>query len=159
MKKLHKLILKAVELGYTVEDGVIYFNEEEVKLFPDSKNRLRFFIENNKPTFIPVHKFVAYKKYGDRAFENGIMIRHLDNNHLNNADDNIALGTAYDNAMDIPAEQRRINAGNQSRKYDHGEILEFYNITRSYKQTMEKFGISSKGTLNYILKRSLAKLA
>lgn len=33
------------------------------------------------------------------------------------------------------------------------EIIEFHKQVRSYKETMKKFGISSGGTLYYILKK------
>ena len=52
--------------------------------------------------------------------------------------------------LDIPKEQRIINAGH--RKYPYEEIKTFHSKTKSYKMTMKKFQISSKGTLNNILK-------
>jgi len=52
------------------------------------------------------HRLGAVQKYnaGDEMFVPGIMVRHLDNNKLNNRLDNLALGTALDNARDIPYE-------------------------------------------------------
>jgi integrase len=40
-----------------------------------------------------------------------------------------------------------------SSKYDHVPIQEYYNSGHSKKQTMEHFGISSTGTLDYLLKK------
>lgn len=50
-----------------------------------------------------------------------------------------------------------VNASSYMSKYkekDVKEIREYHNKTKSYKKTMEKFGISSKGTLFFILNQS-----
>ena len=51
--------------------------------------------------------------------------------------------------MDIPKQKRIDNASN--RKYDYEAVRSYYQETKSYKDTMKLFGITSKGTLNYIL--------
>ena len=56
--------------------------------------------------------------------------------------------------MDKPKEDRlmySLNATDKWRKYNASEVKEFYNICKSYKKTMEKFNMSSKGTLHFIL--------
>lgn len=42
------------------------------------------------------------------------------------------------------------------KKHDHEAIIEYYNskMFPSYKDIMEKFNISSKGTLHFILKKN-----
>lgn len=60
------------------------------------------FIYNNKTYHCPVHRIQAYIKYGVLLYEKGIMVRHLNNNKLDNSWINIAIGTAYDNYHDIP---------------------------------------------------------
>lgn len=148
----------AYEKGYRVRDGIVYGLKNNIRK-PDicRKGYYRFTFpmgsrkDNTRKMYcVWVHRLVAYQKYGDQIFEEGIEVRHLDGNSLNNLDGNIEIGTHSDNMMDIPQEQRRINAGNQSRIYPHKEVLDYYNQTRSYKKTMEKFGIKSKGTINYI---------
>lgn len=52
---------------------------------------------------IPVHKAVAFLKFGEQAF-GGVLchVRHLDGDKLNNASSNIALGTPLQNKHDTP---------------------------------------------------------
>ena len=114
-----------------------------------------FNIKNNenKTCRILVHRLQAYQKFGDEIFKEGVVVRHLDNNSLNNSFDNIAIGTQLDNILDRPSEERLNHAkyaSSFSQKYNHKEIYNFYMQTKSYKLTMEKFNISSKGVINYI---------
>ncbi len=147
----NELLIESFNKGYRIVDGVIYN--------PDGKI-LKGYVDRGYRRFSPVrtmhvkvHRLVAYQKFGAALFEEGIEVRHLDNNKLNNSEDNIALGTHQQNMMDIPPEQRRINAGNQVRKYDYKAIREYYSQNRSYKDTMQKFNIESKGALHYILNK------
>lgn len=59
------------------------------------------------PYHCQVHRLQSYIKYRELMYKKGIMVRHLNGNKLDNSWDNIAIGTAYDNAQDIPLEQRR----------------------------------------------------
>ena len=61
--------------------------------YPD----IRFSIDG-KQTAIPVHRLVANAFLGDRP--DGMQIRHLDGNKLNNHLDNLCYGTAHENAQD-----------------------------------------------------------
>lgn len=86
-----------------------------------------------------------------------MVIRHLNGNSFDNTFNNIGIGTPHDNSMDIPKEVRQrsaIYASKAAIKYPIElvqEIKEFYNQCKSYKQTMEKYNIFSKGTLWHIL--------
>jgi len=103
------------------------------------------------------HRLQAYQKYGEKIYEPGTVVRHLDGDSKNNHVDNIGIGTHSDNMMDMPKEVRIAKAKHASsfvKKHDHAEVLEFYYKTRSYKATMDRFNISSKGTLNFIIKQS-----
>ena len=54
----------------------------------------------------------------------------------------------------MPKEDRlkyALNATKHVRKYDKQEVRDYYNSCKSYAKTMEKFNISSKGTLHFIL--------
>ena len=69
-------------------------------------------------------------------------------------DDNIEIGTFSDNMFDIPKEKRIERSRKSNVKYKNEElknILSFYSESKSYKKTMIKFNISSKGTLWHIL--------
>lgn len=86
-----------------------------------------------------------------------LVIRHLNGDSFDNSFNNIGIGTYHDNTMDIPRDirlQLAINASKKAIKYPLNivnEIKEFYNNCKSYKETMEKYNISSKGTLWHIL--------
>lgn len=47
-----------------------------------------------------VHKLQAYQKFGEAVFENGIVVRHMNDESLDNSNINIEIGTQLDNAMD-----------------------------------------------------------
>lgn len=152
---LKKALLKAYQKGYRVKDGIAYNPKgESLSGTLDSSGYIMFSPTKFDKVFI--HRLVAYQKYGDRIFEDGIQVRHKDNNKLNNFEDNILIGNQSQNMMDIPKQQRRINASKQGKKHPHDEIIDFYNESRSYQQTMQQFELSSKGTLYYILKKSMA---
>lgn len=66
-------------------------------VLPPNKKR-----KKRKPVVrtIPVHRFIAWCKFGDDIFTPGIVVRHMDGNHLNNRPDNLELGTHSDNYYD-----------------------------------------------------------
>ena len=117
----------------------------------------RFGIRYGKQTInISVHRFVAFQKYGEIVF-NSDCVRHLGGDAKNNSFDNIEIGTHQENSLDIPKEVRVATAKYASSfipVYDDEtvkSIKQHHSQTKSYKMTMEKFGISSKATLHNIL--------
>jgi len=107
-----------------------------------------------------IHRIQAFKKFGNKLYVDGIMVRHLDNNKLNNSWDNIGIGNAKDNYNDLPKEnikERQILATNASKKYSDSlvkEIKSFYkNNNNNQTAAMKKYNISSTGTLWYILNK------
>ena len=112
---------------------------------------------NKKGVPFYFHRFVAYTKFGDKIYKKGIEVRHLDGNKENNCFDNIAIGTKTDNMLDIPKEkrlERALKATEAMKVYSDDlvkEIKAFRDKGATYKQIMDKFGISSKGTLYFIL--------
>lgn len=152
----------ASEKGYFVtKEGDVYFNGRKRLLrYNDNKSKIKYYVFNarinGKSTVIKVHRLQAYQKYGDEIFNDEIVVRHIDGNSLNNNYDNIAIGSNHDNRMDIPKNIRikmAINASNYMKKYNHEDIYNYYCENKSYKKTMEKFNIASKGTLNFIIKK------
>jgi hypothetical protein len=152
-------ILYAIELGYNVDEfGNVSYKGKKLKLMTMKDNYLFFNIKMySESKRIKVHRLVAYQKFGKKIFENGIVVRHLDGNPQNNVWSNIEIGTHSDNMMDIPAEIRKkkaIHAASFLKKYNDAEVYNWYiNNGTSYKNTMLKFNISSKGTLSYILNK------
>jgi len=58
-----------------------------------------------KPVSVSLHRFQAYLKFGDKIFEKGIQVRHLNNVKSDNSWDNLELGTPsqnfYDNSPEV----------------------------------------------------------
>ena len=153
----------AKEKGYYItDDGTAYSVNKKLKLMIKSKHdKCQYYyfnikIDGNKNTKIEVHRLQAYQKFGDKMFEDGIVVRHLDGNSLNNSYSNIEIGTYKDNSLDIPKDKRMelaVYASNFMKKHNHEDIYQYYCETKSYKKTMLKFDLTSKGTLNFIIKK------
>jgi len=149
----------AHQKGYRMsDDGTFYSNRGNEIKYVCNKGYKRTTIKvNGKNKLLFAHRLQAYQKYGMELYKEGIMVRHLDGNKTNNSIDNITLGTARDNMMDVPSELRKSRASKAARqtiKYNRDEVIKYYeDCGRSRKKTMEHFGISSSGTLHYILKK------
>jgi len=144
--------------GYFVcEKGELY-NPQNKKIGKLSNRGYIYFTLkiNNRKTNIFSHRLQAYQKYGDNLFQKGIEVRHKNNIKTDNSWNNILVGTHSENMMDIPKQlriKRAIHASSFLRKHNNDEIKKFHKKYKSYKKTMEKFNISSKGTLHYILSK------
>jgi len=107
-----ELITKlSVDKGYSVDKDGKVFNKDgqEISIGKSKKGYLSFNIRVEKgsnPTRSFVHRLQAYQKFGDKIFETGIVVRHL-------------------------------------------------NGISTFSEIMAKHGISSKGTISFILKKSL----
>ena len=158
MNKNKQALLKAFELGYRVSKcgKNLYnpFNELRQRCITNKGYQIFKIRLNGITRAVDWHRLQAYQKYGEKLFEEGILVRHKNHVKTDCSWDNILIGTAKDNTADNPRENTLkyvLNATDKWRKYNATEVKEFYNICRSYKQTMEKFSISSKGTLHFIL--------
>ena len=162
ISKKKRNVVIAFERGFRVEkDGsVIGIKGKPLKLnkigglYPYSFFSMRY---KGERIVIPVHILCAYQKYGEAALRCEC-VRHLDGNSLNNSHENIAIGTLSENKMDIPNEIRKKTATIASHsfimKWDGNDVIrikDYYNKCHSYKETMNEFGILSKGSLHYIL--------
>jgi hypothetical protein len=106
MSKSIENLLVAYKKGYRYVNGdVVSSTGKVLSVHTPSKGRpyKRFTIYNGGPVSIDVHRLSAYQKFGDQMLEDGIEVRHLDGDPLNNEPDNLAIGTASENAHDIPA--------------------------------------------------------
>lgn len=151
----------AYQKGYMVDNnGGLVSKTKQVKL-KLSSGYFYFSIRIDKSTRnVAVHRLQAYQKYGEKLFDDCIEVRHLNGIRTDNSWDNIAIGTHSENMMDIPEHIRLANAIYASsfmKKHNHKDIIQWYiNNGKSYKKTMQKFNISSKGTLHFILNKSMA---
>ncbi len=156
-------IVLAYNKGYKVIDGEVFYRGRKLKPYI-SKNSgicyLGFCIKlNKKPATVPVHRLVAYQKFGPTIFLHGLHVRHLDGNSMNNLDYNIGVGTASENSMDrVEGDRIRvaIYASSHIKKHDHESIIKMHRDGLSYKKIMEITGIKSKGTMSFIIKKSIA---
>ena len=158
MTRQEALVL-AVEKGYTIDkDGNVSYKGKYRRLTLDDKGYYKFTVNAGEGyrMCVMVHRLQAYYKFGDDIFKPGIVVRHLNGISTDNTYDNIEIGTHSDNMMDKPKDVRlkqAIYASSFATKHNNvQEIKDFYNDCKSYKKTMERFDIKSKGTLHNILK-------
>lgn len=103
----------AYKKGYRVSDcgTTVSYKGKERKLQIKtvySKEYYRFSIRvGYKSTNILVHRLQAYQKYKGKAFKEGIVVRHKDDNSRNNSRKNIVIGTQYQNIQDKYRNQKR----------------------------------------------------
>jgi hypothetical protein len=160
MNESQLALITAYQKGYRVKDGCVFGiqKKQPLKLQTSCAGYLHFNIKLGKKSInVFLHRLVAYEKYKDELFNPGIVVRHLNGNQKDNSFGNICIGTNQQNAMDRKPEDRlqhAINASRSIRKFTN-EQIEFIKQEHAsgmgYKALMEKFKISSKGTLHYIL--------
>lgn len=110
-------IIEAVSRGYSISiDGVLSGPKGVLSVRKYGKQRYPTFSTNwDKRVFgVPVHHFAAYYFYGAKAFEKGLVIRHLNGNTNDVSRDNIQLGSHSENNLDKPKDVR-IRAAKQAR--------------------------------------------
>ena len=159
----HNEIL-AKKRGYRVDRYGYAYDKNNREVGRKNNRGYRYFAfkdENNKVIKVYIHRMQAYQMYGKRIYQDGIQVRHLDGNSLNNSRKNIAIGTALDNHYDKPykkrveARERFFNAARAFHIKYNDRTLEKIKKRREegakYKDIMKEFGISSKGTLSYII--------
>lgn len=150
---------KAFEKGYRINNkGEVIGLKGQVVGFTQTNGYPTFKVRDvdNKNLNVSSHRLQAYQKYGDKIYDDGIVVRHLDGDKHNNTKDNIAIGSYSENYMDQPENVRASRAKHAAsflKKYDNEEIKKFHSEHGSYAKTMERFNISSKGTLHHILKK------
>lgn len=161
-----RALLYAVCLGYKIDVEGNVTSHLGKKLKPQLKEcsgvkyykfSVRF---ENKTRYVKYHRFQAYNKFTDEIFTEGLQVRHLDGNSLNNSADNIILGTHQDNQDDISAEKRKARAiyvSSFNRKFTDAETELIFqdrfvnNFT--YKKLCKKYN-TSNSTLHFILNKS-----
>ena len=157
-----EIVKIAYKKGYRINDEglLLSYRGNVLKCRTNTNGYLDSNIKINGKLFhLQPHQLAAYQKFGDLIFQNDC-VRHLDGNKQNNKLVNIEIGSHSDNAMDIP-KHIRIERSKKALHFKFGnvdEIRDFYKICNSYKETMQRFDINSKGTLHYILNSRKYKL-
>ncbi len=153
--------IEAYKKGYRVTESgsVVGLNVDKLSLYLKKNGYYSFSYRNSNgdSTCVNVHRLQAFQKYGMLLFDDGIVTRHKNGINIDNSFDNILIGTSSENQMDIPEQIRKsraLHASSFIRKHNKIVVRKYHaDNGRSYKKTMERFGISSKGTLNYILNK------
>lgn len=103
----------AYKKGYRVSDcgSIVTYQGRERKLQVkkvSDKEYYRFTIKvDNRTINVLVHRLQAFQKYGRKTFKEKIVVRHKDDNSLNNSKENILLGTQSDNMKERYRNARR----------------------------------------------------
>ena len=148
--------IEAFNKGYRInKDGVVkHLNKIVVGSMQNGYKQFGYRDSEHKNKHCKFHRLQAYQKFGDKIYEEGMVVRHLDGNPLNNTWDNIEIGTDYNNHMDIPSDVRMniaIKATKAIIRWDYKTIRAMHDSGMSYSQIMKETGITSKGTLSYII--------
>lgn len=161
--KNNEAILIAFNKGYSYDElGNIYGPKGNLKILNIRKDGYKTFSVRCERCMkcIKVHRFIAYNKYKNELFKEGIIVRHLDGDPLNNSYNNILIGTHSDNAMDISKYIRQTRAKYANRKYSDefiDELRSEYALGSTYKILKQKYNIP-KATLSYYLSKTAKKL-
>ncbi len=153
MSKLHDIIRKLSADGWGVTDcghlvkPDLTLRDTPVKYAKGSRpDYLKFNVKHEGCSYpVLLHKLAAYQKYGEAAFEEGIVVRHLDNNSLNNELDNIAIGSQSDNMMDRPVEERKrhaLHAWDGRRHFTDEQIKMIRSSSQSGKSLARDLGVA-----------------
>ena len=164
LSKKNTWLLRACEKGFKIDSNGTILNKygKTIKGQVD-RNYMHFcFRDKDGNKNITVHRLQAYQKFGDKIFEKGIQVRHLNGNSLDNSWDNIEIGTISDNAFDKSEETRKRVAIIASRKQQNSirsyeeRCLIYDDLIKglSLSKIMKKHNISSKGALSYMKNKS-----
>lgn len=162
MKESHKKLKEVYNKGYYVNsDGeVIAPSGKARKLTLKKENGgcgdyYRFNVKINGMSYpIPVHRLVAYQKFGDKMF-NEDTVRHLDGNSKNNSFDNIVIGSYSDNSFDRDEQDRKEHSMKgvmKLRKFSDDEVRYIRNSKSKQSDLCKQFGVV-KGTIRGIRNR------
>lgn len=156
-------ILEAIRQGYTVDlDGNAFSPKKVCIGYPTGHfgyKHISISVQG-KITAVKVHRLQAYQKYGEAMFAPGIVVRHLNGNHLDNSWDNIAIGTVRDNVLDMSKEeriQRASHGGRATRKltWEQVENIRKDRLTGDSMKTIGKrYGVSAQTVLKILHERS-----
>lgn len=151
----------AHERGYHVDDEGRLWSPygTELSARPSHDGYIRFsFRETPRSPSRPVyaHQLAALQKFGAAALAEGTVVRHRDDNPVNNRPDNIEIGTVLDNNMDkAPAARASVAriAASSRRKLTDAQALKLradHRAGRSAGVMADELGIA-KSTASYII--------
>jgi len=135
--KLQKVIIYAKNKGMRVEpDGtIIGMKNKPIKGTIDHRGYIKVCVKFHKKDIpVYIHRLQAYQKFGDKIFEDGMQVRHLNGDSQDNSWSNIAIGTMQQNHMDKKP-MTRLNAARKAalaqRKYTNNQVEEIRSRKKS----------------------------
>lgn len=136
----NQLIIKSYEAGFraTSEGNIISHKGKRVGS-DRGDGRISFASikdDNGIRRMLLAHRFIAYQLYGDKIFEKGIIVRHLNDNPSDNRFENIAIGTRKDNARD--GKRNGVVYGGWQLKKEYGNIYRYYK-KYGWNKTLRRF--------------------
>jgi len=162
LSKTNLATIFACKKGYKILNGKVFTPKgKELKLADNYKGYPKIAIRLNKKSYtVPIHKIVAYQKFGNAMFDKGVQVRHLNGNKWDFSFDNIEIGTQSDNRQDIPAEKRKeigykVNFERRKlSKEQADEIRKTYLFPNGKRKSMLKiaieYGVSRSAIKNLI---------
>ncbi len=147
MSVTNNALKHAHKVGYRVtREGKVLYKNKPRKLDYNRYGyaRVRVRDERGKVVNIPIHRLLAYQKFGECIFDDGVCVRHLDGDPSNNVWDNIETGTQSDNMLDRDPDERMAHAIKASSHIMQPVLaggIEF----PSYLSAARHFGISDNG--------------
>ena len=161
MERKLKLVLEwMVERGWDVDaEGVVTNPKGEIRKGSLTGGYLKVGVripELNVSSYaVKIHKFQAYRKFGDTVFQEGVVVRHLNGDPQDNSSDNIALGTQSQNMMDRSEESRKAHSRNRMPVTEETKRMlveeresgkSFYEIAKAYGMPLQTVKDNAKGT-------------
>lgn len=113
MNKRNRAIITAAEKGYiATKKGDVIGPRGEILKDQYDRDGYRYFNikECGVYSHVRIHRFIAFMLFGERVFEKGVQVRHLDGNKTNCTPENLALGSQSENMMDKPEAVRLMQA-------------------------------------------------
>lgn len=151
--------------GYRVTNNGEVVNQNKNKIIKTSiwkkgNNNLykRFSYKGYK---VLVYHLAAYQKFQNEWLFGELLVRHLNDNFLDDSLNNIVLGTKRDNTMDIPIEKRKRNlskAHEAARLFTKEQVLDIRKnkFNKSYTELAKEYNCY-KLTIKNIIKRKTYK--
>ena len=109
---------------------------------------------------VMVHRMQAYQLYGDEAFFEGMVVRHLNGNSLDNSAANIAIGTHSENMLDRDPEARKahaLTAARVNRKLTFDQVRRLKEDRQkglTYAKLGAKYGVSATTAFDIVKGKS-----
>jgi hypothetical protein len=149
----------AYEKGYRAINGKAFNPKgKEIKLSDNYKGYPKINVYINRKCFtVPIHKLVAYEKFGHAMFGKGIQVRHLNGNKWDFTFENIEIGTQSDNRRDIPIEQRQESGYKSNLKNRKLSQEQVQKIRNDYLSSSKKWGFITKTSIEYNISLTAAK--